>query len=290
MTTPSSFDGPDVSDGCDKDGFPGGCERAGHAPETCPGFQIGDTIKLHSRHIAAGDTGVIVGVECWLNDNEAIPWDRCGDAPVYAGKSGLQLQESNRFLVRLASHNPETEGSTIGGLDGWRERCVQWPHSYPFVTASDMELVSRPEIRVLNDSGCLGSVLGLDRSQRLTCVSDSEAGARKAIADMKVSMCLPLKSPPGSSDKIQFFAREETDTKVTNEISVGFRYWMTTLFGVVEATVTSIDGDSAVVCAGAIQGWLRKKEDGWYDQHVIGNPEAISRVQFVNAREEVSAK
>lgn len=30
------FDGPDVSDGCDHDGFPGGCARAGHTPETCP--------------------------------------------------------------------------------------------------------------------------------------------------------------------------------------------------------------------------------------------------------------
>lgn len=37
-------DEPDVSDGCDKDGFAGGCERAGHTPE--------------SHNSAAADDGV----------------------------------------------------------------------------------------------------------------------------------------------------------------------------------------------------------------------------------------
>ena len=30
-------DGPDVADGHDHEGFPGGCERFGHDPKTCPG-------------------------------------------------------------------------------------------------------------------------------------------------------------------------------------------------------------------------------------------------------------
>lgn len=29
-------DGPEFSDGCDHEGFKGGCERFGHTPETCP--------------------------------------------------------------------------------------------------------------------------------------------------------------------------------------------------------------------------------------------------------------
>lgn len=28
--------GPDFGDGCDHEGFPGGCERFGHSPATCP--------------------------------------------------------------------------------------------------------------------------------------------------------------------------------------------------------------------------------------------------------------
>lgn len=28
--------GPDFGDGCDHEGFPGGCERMGHTAETCP--------------------------------------------------------------------------------------------------------------------------------------------------------------------------------------------------------------------------------------------------------------
>lgn len=285
MTTPDSLDGPDVSDGCDKDGFPGGCERAGHAPETCPGFQIGDTIRFQAHHIAAGDIGVIVGVERWLNDNDAVPWDGCGDEPVYAGELGLQLQESNRFLVRLVSYNPDTVGETIGGLDSWRERCTQWPHSYPFVTARDMELVSRPSIKVLNDSGCLGSVLGYERASKLSCVSDSAAGARKAIADMKAASGISLRYPASKDGKIRFYAQEVTETKVANEITVGFRYWMSTLFGIREGMVTSIDGDTAVVTAGGLEGKLRKKDDGWYDQHIVINPAALAKVKFTTDEE-----
>lgn len=35
-TDDSEFDCPESSDGCDHDGFPGGCERAGHTKENCP--------------------------------------------------------------------------------------------------------------------------------------------------------------------------------------------------------------------------------------------------------------
>ena len=99
--------------------------------------------------------------------------------------------------MRLESHNPETKDRTIGGLDHWRERCLQRPHSYPFVTPIDMKLVSRPLLKRLNYTECLGSVTGMDARQSLSCISDSEAGVRKAIADMKASACLPLKGGDG---------------------------------------------------------------------------------------------
>lgn len=39
--------GPDAPDGCDSEGFPGGCERFGHTPDTCP----------NARQAAATETG-----------------------------------------------------------------------------------------------------------------------------------------------------------------------------------------------------------------------------------------
>lgn len=161
------------------------------------GFQMGDTIMFDKRHIAAGDYGVIVGLERWLDDSETVSWDGVGDAPTYAGK--LVTPNVERFLVRLESHNPDADDA-IDGLKGWRERCLQWPHSYPHVAERDMQLVSRPQIKRLNDTGCLGSVVGMDDRQSLTCISDSEAGARKAMADMKAARCLPLRKQKEGSE------------------------------------------------------------------------------------------
>lgn len=287
-TFSNADDGPYYSDGCDSDGFKGGCERAGHTPETCPSvkkaeadFQIGDTVMFHERHIAAGDYGVIVGLERWLNDNEAVPWDGVGEAPFYAGKSTTPNVE--RFLVRLESHNPKSNDA-IGGLKSWRERCVQWPHNYPFVTPIDMQLVSRPEIKVLNTSGCLGSVVGRDDRQSLTCVSDREAGARRDMAMMKASACLPLKGHPLLPEgPIRFFAQEVTETKVADEIHSGFTFAATTLFGVGRAVVTSIDVDSGTAetrLGENLVGWLKLKEDGWYDQHTTTNMKGGTKLTF----------
>ena len=274
--------GPDVSDDASKCAH--GCNQTGHAPDTCVGFQMGDTIRFDKNHIAAGDYGVIVGLERWLNDNEAVPWDGVGEAPTYTGKLGPQLQETNRFLVRLESHNPEAAQPHTSNLDGWRARCTQWPHSYPFVTERDMQLVSRPQLKRLNDSECLGSVIGQDARQSLTCISDSEAGARKAIADMKADSCLPLRYPPPASDSktLNFYCEEVMETKVADQIAIGFRFWMQTLFGIRAAEVISIDdaAGSAVTQLGGYQGRLKRKDDGWYDQHIIGNPDAITKVQF----------
>jgi hypothetical protein len=267
---------PDTSDGCDKDGFTGGCERAGHTPACCPGFQIGDTVRFAPRHLADGDTGVIVGLERWVDDNTSVVWDGVGEEPVYAGS----ISCVERFLVRILDHNPDTKGLTVGGLDGWRERCLQYPHDYPFCVARDLELVSRPEIKVLNDSGCLGSVLGLDRDARTSCVSDSAAGARKAIAEAKASACIALRhaGPPAGA---KFFARPETDTKVADELYVGFRLCLVTVLGTIEATVTSVDDHSAVAQSGSLKASLMRREDGWYDTSRFVNPESLSNAIFV---------
>lgn len=283
---------PDASDGCDKDSFASGCERAGHTPDNCPGFQIGDTVRFAERHIAAGDIGVIVGRECWLNNHEATVWDGCGEIPARVKRPhdySLDPEQLGRFLVRLQDFNPDTRGSTIGGLDGWRNRCLQYPHDYPFCAARDLELVSRPEIKVLNDSGCLGSVLGLDRDARTACVSDSEAGARKAIAMAKASACIALRHD-GPPEGGKFFAREETDTKVADELHVGFQLWLVTVLGTIEATVTSVDDNSAVVESGGLKANLMRKADGWYDTHRLVNPECMSKAVFVRFDQEVAGE
>lgn len=175
--------GPDCSDGCSLTGQPNA---------TCSKFQMGDTIMFAEHHISAGDYGVIVGLERWLNDNEAVPWDGVGRAPVYVGALGSW--PSSRYLVRIESHSPNTKDRTIGGLAHWRARCLQWPHSYPYVLADDMQLVSRPNFA--RNSDYPGSVIGMDVRQSLSCSSDSEAGARKAMADMKAALCLPLRKEP----------------------------------------------------------------------------------------------
>jgi hypothetical protein len=285
-TTDDQYDGPDVSDGCDKDGFQGGCERAGHKPENCPGFQIGDTVRFAARHIAAGDYGVIVARECWLNNHEAVAWDGVGEIPARVKRPhdySVQPEQLGRFLVRLMSIN-ESSDPAIGGLGSWRERCLQWPHSYPYCIDIDLELVSRPNIKRLNDTDCLGLVIGQDARQSLVCISDSEAGARKAIADMKAASGLALKYPKSDSDSktLNFFCQEVTETKVADQISVGFKFWMSTLFGIRAAEVIAVDEEagSADTKVGGHQGLLKRKDDGWYDQHILFNPDMLARVKF----------
>jgi hypothetical protein len=183
---------PEFFDGCDKEGFPGGCVRMGHTPENCPGFLVGDTVRFTERHKAAGDIGVITAHEVWLNDNESVPWDGCGIPPTFAG--GVTFTNAPRYLIRLTELGTQMIDS-LESLNTWRERCRQYPHSYPWVWDRDIELVSRPEIKVLDDSGKLGSVIGRDTLAGFTCISDSEADARKAMADMKAANGIALRMP-----------------------------------------------------------------------------------------------
>ena len=179
---------PDVSDGCDKDGFPGGCERAGHTPKNCPGFQIGDTVRFTERVCNPGDTGVIVAEEVWTDPDHCIAWDGVGERPAYSsGKWASMLAPPEpRWLVALTGYGRPRMVS-LESVNDYRDRCLQLPHKYPYCWARDIELVSRPEIRVLDDSGVLGSVIGRAEDGTVAAVSDSAAGARRDIALMKVS-------------------------------------------------------------------------------------------------------
>lgn len=87
---PEADEGPCYSDGCDHEGFKGGCERAGHTPETCPGdpallpamlreaaghlaaFHASNTTLLASRLRAAADRRDPPPA-AWTNHYYAVP-------------------------------------------------------------------------------------------------------------------------------------------------------------------------------------------------------------------------
>lgn len=77
--------------------------------------------------------------------------------------------------------------------------------------------------------------------------------------------------------------RIQTETKVADEIQLNQELEIRTLFGVCRFTVTEIDRDAgtATITSRRLVGWLKKREDGWYDQHCHGNLDAIERVYFV---------
>jgi len=187
------YEGPDFSDGCDHEGFAGGCARAGHTPLTCPTFQIGDTVRFKEPHMAAGDIGVLVGQEVWLDENRTQVWDGVGDIPAYKPLSSNLLHPPvTRWLLRLLAYGDPSEEVTPN-VRGWRRRALQSPHNYPFVVGRELALVSRPEFKVLDGSGGLGSVIARDTSLGVfTCISDSVVGARRDVALAKAAKCLPL--------------------------------------------------------------------------------------------------
>lgn len=104
-------------------------------------FQIGDIVRFAPRHHAAGDVGVVVGVERWLNDNVAVAWDGKGEEPVYEGAFSTPAPE--RYLIKLTHLNKDVADNNGSLLHRWRERCLAQPHDYPFCFARDLELVSR---------------------------------------------------------------------------------------------------------------------------------------------------
>ena len=273
---------PAFRDGCDKDGFPGGCERAGHTPENCPGFAIGDTVRFSEHHHAAGDTAVIVAEEIWIDDKTCVAWDGVGERPIFTGETLLPHQPV-RFLLRLLEYGKPREES-LASVNYWRKRCLQFPHDYPFASLRDMELVYRPEILRLNGTNEHGAALGLDRRLSVSCISDSEASARRDLALIKATHCIPLSVPPREPGaKISFSCQEAAETKVAgpSELTIGFQFWCAALFGIAKATVIEIEGTKAraVVGGGRNVTYLRLKDDGWYDQHMVVDEAAIEKMK-----------
>jgi hypothetical protein len=86
---PEADEGPYYSDGCDHEGFKGGCERAGHTPETCHGdpallpgllrkaadhlvaFHASNTTLLANRLYATADR--LDPPVAWTNHYYAVP-------------------------------------------------------------------------------------------------------------------------------------------------------------------------------------------------------------------------
>lgn len=146
---------------------------------------VGDTVRFTDNQ--DGDIGVVTAYECWLNDDKAVPWNGVGEPPACVDIDPEHRPCSDRVLVRVQEFNPDTGGSAWA-----RGQCLKAPHNYPWCWERDLELVSSPEIRVLNDSGEIGSVIGRDPLSGFNCISDSEEGARAAIALAKAARCLPL--------------------------------------------------------------------------------------------------
>jgi hypothetical protein len=74
-----------------------------------------------------------------------------------------------------------------------------------------------------------------------------------------------------------------TETKVADDIVIGLPLrLLTPLFGPGDFVVTAIDRDkgTATAMSGRLVALLAKRDDGWYDQHIHGNLDAVQRVQF----------
>lgn len=73
-----------------------------------------------------------------------------------------------------------------------------------------------------------------------------------------------------------------TETKVADEIEIGFVYDSIDIFGDdVQCRVIKIkDGYATAEIGPRLHVVLKQKEDGWYDQHCHFDPEAIVKIQI----------
>lgn len=67
---------------------------------------------------------------------------------------------------------------------------------------------------------------------------------------------------------MNFYGTIKTETKVADEIEVGAKLDLPMFSGKARFTVTSVDGDTARLSSGGTFAFLKKREDGWYDQHI----------------------
>lgn len=67
----SGEQGPDYSDGCDHEGFPGGCERMGHTVQTCPSrAQTATAVLDEARHTLGTLYAFLVGLKLALPESK----------------------------------------------------------------------------------------------------------------------------------------------------------------------------------------------------------------------------
>lgn len=85
------------------------------------------------------------------------------------------------------------------------------------------------------------------------------------------------------TDKIRFQAAISTETKVADDIHVGLKLVVMTLFGPLRMTVDWVDhdaGKATMLSSAGTVGFLERRDDGWYDQHCHGSLSAIDKIKF----------
>jgi hypothetical protein len=157
-----------------------------------PSFLIGDTVHIDSYGEIVG-TGVVTAEEIWTEPDNSIAWDGLGKRPADKRFPSL-VTRPPRFLIRMLSFS-DIPGSDTEYRAAWRQKCLASSCNFPYVSDRDLLLVSRPQVRALTDNGCLGSVIGIDPVTGASCVSESEAGARLQIAEIKASRSILQVAP-----------------------------------------------------------------------------------------------
>lgn len=153
-----------------------------------PQIRIGDTVRLLPNHgVAPGAIGVVMAEELWLDDNTTVDWEGIGKRPVYEGALPNVNDEGTARLLVFMSFPEEPIPDHKAG---WWSRCRKHPHKYPYCSLRNLELVSGPETKQLNDRQELGSWSGFDKAAGVSAVSDSQEGVRRNIAHSKQSQFL----------------------------------------------------------------------------------------------------
>lgn len=93
---------------------------------------------------------------------------------------------------------------------------------------------------------------------------------------------IPPDDQATSGKDIKFSVVISHETKVADEIDLGQELEIFTMFGERVFTVTSIDRENgtADTRSGRLCGFLKRRNDGWYDQHCHGNLDGLEKVKF----------
>lgn len=104
--TPPVGQEPEFSDGCDSEGFPGGCERFGHTVETCPTppAQEDEPVAWGLQRV---DNGIII---YWSHDKKSVEEHLTWDTPyqaktqmveVYTRPDNGELRKAAEEVLRI---------------------------------------------------------------------------------------------------------------------------------------------------------------------------------------------